>query len=335
MGSNPAEKIDARFFTIADSGYFPGVVALVNSLRLTGHSQEIVVLDCGLTTRQRAALQPHCTLVDKPASMASNPMLYKPFAARFAKSGVVVLVDSDMIITRPLDELIERAAAGAVVAFADPESDRFFAQWKDVFELAHTLRRQTYLNAGFVAYSVDHFPRLLEQWWEACGRILNLPTLYEGAADAPTTQGDQDALNALLMSEYADTPRHLPPPQTAPQGGDLRAGVTIENEQALTCSYCGHETFLLHSSAHPKPWRRGGWRMMRAKNAYTHLMTRLLLSRDLCTPLQPDQIPRWLRGGWSGRFLAIANRLIDVLMYRFRLARLMGKRSFPCPSRRK
>lgn len=315
---------DARFFTIADARYFPGLTALVNSLRLTGHRQEIIVLDCGLTARQRELLQPHCTLVEKPASIAANPMLYKPFAGRLAPGGVIVLVDSDMVITRPLDDLIARAATGQLVAFADPEPGRFFPQWQDLFALDRLPQQQTYLNAGFVAFSVDHFPRLLDQWWGACNRILNLPTLYEGAADVPASQGDQDALNALLMSHYVDAPRYLPPPETAPQGGDLRAGVTIDNHQTLACSYRGHPTSLLHSSAQPKPWHRGGWRTMRANNAYSRLMPRLLFADDL--PLRIDllEVPCWLRG--RSKHLFFINRALDILLYRFKLARLLGTR---------
>ena len=43
----------AAFYCVADSRYFPGAVGLVNSLRLVGHREPILVLDTGLTDAQR------------------------------------------------------------------------------------------------------------------------------------------------------------------------------------------------------------------------------------------------------------------------------------------
>ena len=54
------------FFTIADANYFLGLVALVNSLRLQGHADPITVLDLGLQTDQREALETECDFVTPP-----------------------------------------------------------------------------------------------------------------------------------------------------------------------------------------------------------------------------------------------------------------------------
>ena len=44
------------YFTIADSSYFLGAAALVNSLLLTGHEEKIVVVDAGLEQWQQERL---------------------------------------------------------------------------------------------------------------------------------------------------------------------------------------------------------------------------------------------------------------------------------------
>ena len=42
---------DRAVYTVGDARHFLGVVALVNSLRLTDWTDEIVVVDCGFTDR--------------------------------------------------------------------------------------------------------------------------------------------------------------------------------------------------------------------------------------------------------------------------------------------
>src|SRR2546427_8322912 len=44
------------FYCVADERYFLGAVALINSLRLVGHRERIVLLDCGLNEDQRDLL---------------------------------------------------------------------------------------------------------------------------------------------------------------------------------------------------------------------------------------------------------------------------------------
>ena len=57
---------DTSFYCVADQRYFPGAVALVNSIRLVGHREPIVLLDCGLTPAQRRLLEPEVELVTRP-----------------------------------------------------------------------------------------------------------------------------------------------------------------------------------------------------------------------------------------------------------------------------
>ena len=86
---------------------------MVNSLRVHGHSDPVYVLDCGLDPDQRDLLAPHATLV--PAPSEAPPWLLKTVAPLRHPAEVMVLIDADMIVTRPLTdrptvffELIER-----------------------------------------------------------------------------------------------------------------------------------------------------------------------------------------------------------------------------------
>ncbi len=49
------------FYCISSDLYFPGAVALVNSLRLVGHTEPIFLLDCGLSDAHRELLATEVT----------------------------------------------------------------------------------------------------------------------------------------------------------------------------------------------------------------------------------------------------------------------------------
>ncbi len=165
------------FYTITDADYFIGSVALLNSLRLTNHHNDLVLLDCGLTASQREFLSPHCKLFNMSSNLATNSTLFKPFSYLLDPKGTVIIIDSDMIVTRSLEDIINLTKQGKICAFPDPEHERWFSEWQQVFDLPNMPRHQTYVNAGFVAFSTIHWSNLLEQWWKACQRILSHPTL--------------------------------------------------------------------------------------------------------------------------------------------------------------
>ncbi|MGH9892863.1 MAG: hypothetical protein ACREA0_12910, partial [bacterium] len=91
-----------RFFTICTASYFPGTVAMLNSLRLTGNRGEIVILDRGLVPWQRRVLEQHATVVDIPATSSGHPTRLKAYPHLFGYTGLIVFIDSDMIVTRSL-----------------------------------------------------------------------------------------------------------------------------------------------------------------------------------------------------------------------------------------
>ena len=290
------------FYTIATARYFPGLVALLNSLRLVGHDEELVVLDEGLTPDQRARLEPHATLVTLPSEGPRHPALLKAFPAILEPEGVVAIIDSDMIVTRSLDEALADARAGRIVVFRDHESSmhRWFAEWERDFELAAPPRHQVYVNAGFLAVSQEWWPDFLTRWWKACERIPSshvavLPRLLPRRTALARERlwcGDQDALNAILMSEVAADALAVRPDHEQP---DWLTEAEVVDARTLESSYHDEPVSILHFSLGPKPWERNGWRRAR-RSPYVELLPRVLLADDVALRLEPDELPRWLRG---------------------------------------
>jgi hypothetical protein len=301
---------DATFFSVSNARYMPGLVAMVNSIRLTGHRHRIIVGDCGLTPAQRALLEQECTVVDLPPEYATNPVVFKPFPRLVDPKGVVVLVDADMIVAGSLQPIIELAALGKFCAFPDPESGRWFAEWQQLFELQAPPRRQTYLCAGFAAFSTDHFPDFLEHWWRSSVRVPPHRTLAGGAPNSdPVAQADQDAMNALLMSEVDPCAIHPLPMDAMPVFSSL-ARTRVADANTLACRLGQRPSLLLHAAGAGKPWDgRRGWKKVR-RDAYTLLARRLLAGDDLPLRLPSTDLPIWMQAGTSAE---LALRTLDTL----------------------
>jgi len=120
-------KPSVRIYAISDSRFFLGLIALVNSLRLQGHSEPITVLDCGLADYQREILSHETTVIAAPAGYP--PHLLKYVAPLLHPADVMILIDADVIVTRSLEPLIRAAEEGKIVAFTDRLHDRFDPRW--------------------------------------------------------------------------------------------------------------------------------------------------------------------------------------------------------------
>ena len=312
----------ATFFTVGDARYFPGIVGLVNSLRVVGHSEEIVVLDCGFTQAQRRALGATCTIVELPLEErnATNPTYYKLVAPRlreFAEDDVIVVIDSDIVVTARLDELIKRASTGQLAAFPDTESDRWYSEWENIFSLSSPPRRAMYFCAGLLVFSPEQLPDLISKWWDRCQSIADQPTVQEGGV-GPTSQADQDALNATLMSEYPPDTVYYEDIDRCPVAADLRRvrrRVTIVDRPNLSCTFEGKACIALHSSSHPKPWLTS--RDVR-RNAYSVLLADMLTRPGLAMTIPRDDVPFWLRDGLREGFAFRLQSLLSVTKQLFR-----------------
>jgi len=294
--------IDAApsFFTVSDSRFFVGTAAMLNSLRLSGNDGELVVIDAGLTEEQRKRLERAATLVDVPPDVASgHPLLVKPTADLFRK-GIIVLIDSDMLIVGRLDEAVAAARDGKIFVYPDHEAtaERRFELWEGAFDLASPLRPRRYVNAGLVALATDHWPHFFERWRSACARV---PVAAIGRDPKnPFSRGDQEVLNALLMSEISDDAQHVGAEGQSLHPDVLR-DVEVVDEERLACLYGGQPPTILHYSLAPKPWELRAWRRLRTTDAYVRVFPRVAFRDDLAVRLRPDEVAPWLRPGRLAR----------------------------------
>jgi hypothetical protein len=319
----------ATLYTVSDAGFFLGTVALLNSLRLMGHSYELVILDCGFTERQRGILRPHCRLIGFDRGLVASPVCLKPFACLDDPSGNVVVVDSDVIFTHPLDSILDAAEAGRICAFAAGYPSRWFAEWQSLFELSSPLRQQTYVNSGFLALSTARWPDLIPAWWTACQTLRTKPFFGEGRGEYadPLLFPDQDALNALLMSEIPEESVDVLPRRAMGFGS-----VRVHDPQQLRCSCGGQPTIMLHSTGSPKPWNpRLRLAVKKWRPAYTRLLRRVLASPDVTIRLPSDDLPTWLRPGFEGIALERVVSGAQAMRYRTSGMRRSARLAFSHP----
>ncbi len=237
--------------------------------------------------------------------LASRTVLAKPVFRDLAPTeGVALWIDADILVTGPLAPIVEAAREGRVCAYpvdrAD-QRDRRFAEWTAQFGLTADLRQQDYVQAGFLALSLPGHRRLLDRWWQACETI---PTraVFAGDIESPLWAGDQDALNALLMSEVPATEVLVLPEYEAvfPPAAE-RARVV--DRAKLSCELDGRPVRLVHYSWVPKPWAPLSWRRTRRplSDVYRQLLPRVLFEGDVTLRLAPHEVPPSLRPGLAGR----------------------------------
>ena len=292
---------EATYFTICDERYFLGTVALLNSLRLAGNEGPLVVLDRGMSASQRSRLDGRARIVSIDKDGAPTWML-KAFPRYFDTNGVVVIIDSDMIVTRSLRYVIDHANAGQICAYPDHVSqwDRSFAQWESSLGLRAPLRHQVYLNSGFIALSTQRWPHFLERYAELLD-LAPVGSVFTGATDDtdPFWAADQDVFNALMMSEIPSDEIQILPAEDEVHPDALKDVAVIE-PSTLECRIDGVRPAILHYSMRPKAWDRRAWIRIR-RDAYVRLFPRVVCADDVPVRVDPAQLPIWLRPGIDGR----------------------------------
>jgi hypothetical protein len=273
------------FFTVADSRYWLGAVALVNSLRLAGHEEPVVVLDAGFTARQRA-------LVGQAAEIVTSPAVRAPFLASWLapleRGGAAVLLDADLVVVRSLTPLLEQ---GQAVAFVDRLATRGFAEWEElVGPLAY---EHPYVNSGFLALPADLAPEVLERLREAQQRVdlASAALLGRGSISDPFYFADQDVVNAVLRAVVPRERLLALEHRLAPT--EPWDDVVVEDVEGLRCvTPDGTRPYLVHVVG-PKPWLANV-----APTAYERLLPRLLTGEDVAIRLERRDLPFRLR--WPG-----------------------------------
>jgi hypothetical protein len=295
VGATPIMKRHAHpgaaFYCVADARYFLGAVAMVNSLRLHDHAEPVFMLDCGLTQAQREMLESHVTLVRAPND--TPPYLLKTVAPMTRPAETMVLIDADMIVTRPLTELIASASTGRIVTFEN-DRDRFVPQWGELLDLG-TARRQPYVSVGLVFLGGSVGQEVVGLMDDRQRRVdFDLTWYGTKVSDYPFLYPEQDVLNAILCTR-------VQPARVVALDHDLAPtppfrGVRLVNEDALQCAYRdGTRPYVLHHF-HRKPW------LDRMRHGiYSRLLARLLLSEDVAVRVPAGEVPLRMREGLVAR----------------------------------
>jgi hypothetical protein len=217
------------------------------------------------------------------------------------------MIDSDILVTHDLTDLVDAATGGRISVFPDIYPDRHFASWSTIFDLREPLRDdQTYANAGFIALSREHHADLLRRWWETTQALSQL----EDHPEAVRFMG-QDSLNALLQSEQPRSVTHLLPRTSVQYLRAEMSRVRITDPTHLTCEFAGDPVRVLHSIASPKPWlttRSEGVR----RTAFVKLLRRVLLEDDVPIRVEDEHLPRWLHRGTRGTVALYEGYALDV-----------------------
>jgi hypothetical protein len=284
----------AAFYTVADDRYFLGAVGLINSLRLLGHTDPIHVLDCGLAKSQRELLAPSVTLVSAPSG--TPPWLLKTVAPIEHEADVMVLLDADVVVTRPLTDLLESARHG-VLAFKS-RLDGFQPDWGRLLDIG-AVERAPYICSALVVLGGSTGHDTLALWHDRQRRVdFELTHWRRNVPGYPFLYADQDVLNAILSSRTAAGRVERLPYRLAPM--PPFEGVRVVDAATLRCAYeDGTEPYALHHCL-GKPWLEPAY-----DGVYSRLLRRCLVGPDVEVRVPQEELPLRMRTG----LIAAAERL--------------------------
>ncbi len=306
--------IEAAFYCVADERYFLGAVGLINSLRLQGHTEPVFVLDLGMNETQRATVAAEATVV--AGHPAATPWLSKTVAPLRHPARTAVLIDVDMIATRSVAGLIERAAGGRVIAFEN-DRDRFVPEWGELLDLG-PMTRARYVSSGLVVAGGDLGAELIALLDDRQRRVQIERTIFGAGEDRyPFRFPEQDVLNAILCTRTDPSRIERLPNDLAPN--PPFAGLRLSDPKALRCVLPDDtEPYVLHHFDR-KPWLHAMYHGL-----YSRLLARLLLADDVAIRVPAEQVPLRLRSGPLARVERLRVDSIDVLR-RHGLERIRGR----------
>ena len=304
----------SAFYCVADERYFLGAVGLINSLRLVGHDEPIYLLDCGLSAEQRDRLEPQATLISRPGE--TPPWLLKTVAPLERPAAVMVMLDTDMVATRSLAPLIERARPRRLLAFRNP-IDRFVPEWGELLELG-PLRRGPYLSSAAICAERMLATEVLGLIEDRQGRIdFELTHWRRNVPGYAFTYADQDVFNAVLATRIE--PDRIEALEARLSPTPPFAGLKLADERTLRCAYAdGVEPYLVHHHV-AKPWLE-----RTHHGVYSQLLRRLLISDDVAIRVPQEQIPLRLRSGL--RAYAERKRINARERFRYHVREPLGAR---------
>jgi hypothetical protein len=282
---------DVAYYCVSDARYYLGAVGMINSLRLLGHDEPVYLLDCGLSAEQRRFLEPEVTIVETETERP--PWLLKSIAPLRHPARTMVLIDTDMIVTRPLKKLVASASDSQVVAFRDRQ-ERFFPEWGELLGLGEA-KKIPYISSGLVILGGGLGADIVRLMDEGRERVDFSQTFWRGNDRSyPFLYADQDVLNAILATRVdGDVLAALDARLSAtPPFRRLR----LLDERALRCAFPdGIEPYVLHQFVR-KPWLEPMYH-----GIYSRLLARLLLGDDLAIRVPETEVPLRMRGGLRAR----------------------------------
>jgi hypothetical protein len=293
---------DIAYYTAVNAAHYPGVVALLNSLRYIGEEAPLFVVDCGLTSSQRDVLSRHSILVPPQAGL--HPSLQKMTGPLAHPAETIVVLDADIIINRSLAPLFEDARLGRIVTFQERIPNRFFPEWSELGIGSPT--QQDYVSGGHYVLSAATGSEFFPLFMELQERLDITETFFDaGAATDPTSNpyfyADQDILNAILCARYDGRVVRL--------GRSLWSyppfsGLMLSGGEGLGCVYGnGIAPYLLHHF-----WKKP-WLSPLEPSIYSELFTRLVTDKDAPIRLEKREIPLRLR---DSRFAPIDRWRVSV-----------------------
>ena len=200
-----------------------------------------------------------------------------------------MLIDVDMIVTRPLGELIERARSGGVVAFRN-DRDRFVPEWGELLDLG-PVRRQAYVSSGLVLLGGAAGAEALRLLDDRQGAVEFERTFYgSNDPDYPFRYPEQDVLNAVICARVAPE-RFVALDHRLAPNPPFR-GLRLVDKGRLRCRYAdGGSPYVLHHF-HRKPWIDPIYHGL-----YSRLLARLLLGREIAIEVGEAAVPLRMRAG--------------------------------------
>ena len=176
-------------------------MALLNSLRLVGHAEPMYPLTAACATGSGSWSPTDVTLIEGPRDAPAY--LLKTLAPTAHPAETMVLIDVDMVVTRPLTALTATAGGAAwsrsaTRSTASSPSGASCSTWA-------RLERRPYVSSGLVVLGGEPGAEVLALWHDGQRRVEFERSWFGRDEDGyPFRFIDQDVLNAVLASRAAD-----------------------------------------------------------------------------------------------------------------------------------
>ena len=244
-----------------------------------------MLLDCGLTAEQRELLEPEVD-ARRPRRATRPPWLLKTIAPLARPAEVTVLVDTDMVATRPLTELIERAARGPGGRVPRPPGPLLRRVGRAARPRPRRAPRPTSPRGSSrsAATSASRCCGLLDSS-QRRGRLRAHLLAPKRRATTRFLYADQDVLNAILATTRRPATRIVALDNRLAPNPPYR-GLRVADEARLRCAYRdGTEPFVVHQYVR-KPWLEATY-----DGVYSRLLRRLLTGDDVAIRVPEDEVP--------------------------------------------